>query len=149
MPYDILIYSDQLPAAMEFVDRHPDQSFVVDHCAKPRISREKIALPWARDIRELARRDNVLCKLSGLTTEVRDAGRSWDVQLLRPYFDVVLDAFGPSRLMFGSDWPVSLLASPYSQWIDACKSLTASLQPDERDEILSGAASRFYKLRSP
>jgi L-fuconolactonase len=146
LTYDILVFSDQLPAATALVDRYPEQRFVLDHCAKPPISRGEFAAEWARDIRSLGRRENASCKISGLITEVRDPGGEWDVELLRPYFDVVLEAFGPSRLMFGSDWPVSLLRSSYGQWVEACRSLTASLSAAERDEIHFGAARHFYRL---
>src|SRR4051794_6522651 len=111
--YDILIFERHLPAAIEFVDRHPDQIFILDHVAKPRI-KDKLLAPWDRNMRELAKRQNVYCKLSGMVTEADP--RRWTPEGLRPYIDVALAAFGPSRLMYGSDWPVMLLAGDYVRW---------------------------------
>jgi L-fuconolactonase len=141
--YDILIFERQLPQAIEFLDRHPSQVFVLDHVAKPRI-KESVLAPWDRQIRELARRENVYCKVSGMVTEADWDG--WSVQQLRPYFDVVLAAFGPSRLMFGSDWPVLTLASNYRTWVDTVQSLIADLSTEERDRIMSGTAREAYRL---
>jgi L-fuconolactonase len=141
--YDILIYERHLPAAIAFVDRHPNQMFVLDHIAKPRI-REAIIEPWAANLRELARRENVYCKLSGMVTEAD--WKSWTIEDLRPYFDVVLDAFGPARLMAGSDWPVCLLASSYSQWFDTLRSLIQPLSSPEKDMILGSVATKVYSL---
>src|SRR5262249_38235446 len=111
--YDILIFERHLPAAIEFVDRHPKQTFILDHIAKPRI-KERILSPWDRNIRELATRPNVYCKLSGMLTEADP--KHWTAEQMQPYIDVVLSAFGPRRLMYGSDWPVMLLAGDYVQW---------------------------------
>lgn len=141
--YDILIFERHLPHAIEFVDRHPQQIFVLDHIAKPRI-REDILEPWAHNIRDLARRENVYCKLSGMATE-SDWTR-WTAQQLRPYFDVVLAAFGPKRLMFGSDWPVLTLAGHYRAWVDTVRSWIADLSPDEQLCILSGTAREAYRI---
>ena len=113
--YDILIFERQLPQAIELVDRHPSQTFVLDHVAKPRI-KENVFEPWNRNIRELARRPNVFCKLSGMVTEADWIG--WSEDQLRPYVHAVLEAFGPRRLMFGSDWPVCLVASSYAGWME-------------------------------
>jgi L-fuconolactonase len=104
IPYDLLVFHDQLPAVIRFVQGHPDQVFVLNHIAKPEIRRD-FAVNWARDMRALASLENVYCKFSGIVTEVRES--NWDLELLRPYFEVVWEAFGPKRLMFGSDWPVS------------------------------------------
>lgn len=143
--YDILIYERHLPAAIAFVDRHPDQVFILDHIAKPRI-REAILEPWAANLRELARRDNVYCKLSGMVTEAN--WEKWTINDLRPYFDVVLDAFGPARLMAGSDWPVCLLASSYTKWFDTVRELIEPLSTPEKDLILGSVATRAYSLRA-
>lgn len=144
--YDILIYERHLPAAIAFVDRHPNQVFVLDHIAKPRI-REAILEPWAANLRELARRENVSSKLSGLVTEAN--WKKWTIHDLRPYFDVVLDAFGPARLMAGSDWPVCLLASSYGKWFDAVRDLVEPLSASEKELILGGVAAKVYSLETP
>lgn len=139
--YDILIFERHLPQAIEFVDRHPEQIFVLDHVAKPKI-KQNLLQPWADRIRELARRENVYCKISGMVTEADWSG--WTAQQLRPYVDVVLGAFGPQRLMFGSDWPVLSLAGSYSNWVGTFRSFTAGLSPDEQERISSGTASSVY-----
>ncbi len=141
--YDILIFERHLSQAIEFVDRHPNQVFVLDHVAKPRI-KESVLSPWDERIRELAKRENVYCKMSGMVTEADWDG--WSVQQLKPYVDVVLAAFGPSRLMFGSDWPVLTLASDYQTWVHTVQSLIADLSTDECDRIMSGTAVEAYRL---
>jgi L-fuconolactonase len=141
--YDILIYERHLPAAIAFADRHPNQVFVLDHIAKPRI-REAILEPWAGNLRELARRDNVYCKLSGMVTEAD--WKNWTIDDLRSYFNVVLEAFGPARLMAGSDWPVCLLATTYGKWFDTLRSLIQPLSSREKDMILGSVATKVYSL---
>lgn len=143
--YDILVYERQLPAAIRFVDRHPNQIFVLDHIAKPRIP-EQAMEPWRSNLLELAKRENVYCKLSGMVTEAD--WRNWSSGELRPYCDVVLEAFGPARLMFGSDWPVCLLASPYQRWLDTAAELLDRLSAYEKDLIFGGVASTVYSLQS-
>ena len=145
LTYDILIFADQLRSATRFVDRHPTQSFVVDHCAKPPIRRGQFAKTWAKDLAELALRENVYCKFSGLATEVRDDS-SWDAELMRPYFESVIAAFGPQRVMFGSDWPVSIQSTSYEAWIEACKTLAASLTGAEQSAVMEETARCFYEL---
>ena len=144
LTYDILIYERQLPLAIELVDRHPQQVFVLDHMAKPRV-RDGILSPWRENIRELARRENVYCKLSGMVTEADYD--DWTVEQLRPYAEVVLEAFGPQRVMAGSDWPVCLVACGYRRWWEILESFITGLSPDEQREILGGAAVRAYQLR--
>ena len=144
LTYDILIFEHHLPQTIRFVDRHPNQAFILDHIAKPRI-REQILSPWKENIQELAKRPNVYCKLSGVVTEA-DWG-SWNQDQLIPYFDTVLSAFGPNRLMFGSDWPVLTLASSYQGWTDTVRSLVAGLSRDEQESISSGSAIAAYHLR--
>jgi L-fuconolactonase len=143
LAYDILIYERQLPAAIAFVDRHPGQVFVLDHAGKPRV-RECALEPWRTQMRELARRPNVYCKLSGLVTEA--APQSWADTDLRPYIETMLEAFGPARVMFGSDWPVCLLASDYNRWADTVRNFTARLSASERAEIFGGSARRAYRF---
>jgi L-fuconolactonase len=142
--YDLLIFGKQLPMALRFVDRHEGQRFVLDHIAKPVIKSGQIDEQWERDFRELAKRQNVDCKFSALVTEVRDP--EWTVEMLRPYWDVALDAFGPDRLMFGSDWPVCLLRASYSDWIAAVGVLSGALSASEREKFWGGNANRAYNL---
>ena len=141
--YDILIFERHLPAATSFVDRHPAQVFVLDHIAKPRI-RDRELEPWRANIRELARRENVYCKVSGMVTEAD--WKNWRPPDLQPYFDVVLQAFGPKRLMAGSDWPVCLLATTYQAWFSTVEDFIRSLSLAERELILGGVASDVYSL---
>lgn len=142
LTYDVLIFEKHLPQAIQFVDMHPNQPMVVDHIAKPQIRGDKFDHTWATHMREMAKREHVYCKLSGMVTEVRD--ENWDLDLLMPYFDVVLEAFGPHRLMFGSDWPVCLLRSGYVKWLSTVQSMIATLSKDEKENIMGGNALRFY-----
>ena len=144
--YDILIYERHLPAAIQFVDRHPNQIFVLDHIAKPRI-KDRMLEPWRTNLSELARRANVFCKLSGMVTEANWTG--WSESDLRPYIDAVLDAFGPSRLMVGSDWPVCLLACTYRKWFEVLGELLKELSGAEQESIFGGVATEVYSLRWP
>jgi L-fuconolactonase len=141
--YDILIFEKHLPQTIQFVGRHPDQIFILDHAAKPRI-RERVLDPWCDNIRELALRPNVYCKISGMVTE--GDWDTWSEEELSPYIDVVLEAFTPKRLMFGSDWPVVTLASSYQRWIGTVRAAIAQLSSDERDWILAKTAIEAYRL---
>lgn len=143
LAYDILIYDRHLPAATKLVDHHPNQVFVLDHVAKPRI-RDGELDTWAANIRELAVRENCYCKLSGMVTEAN--WNSWSPEVLMPYIETVLDAFGPDRLMFGSDWPVCLLACEYGDWYHLVDELTSTLSEDERNRIWGGTAAEAYGL---
>ncbi|MEM6644958.1 MAG: amidohydrolase family protein [Bacteroidota bacterium] len=139
--YDILIFERHLPQTLAFVDRHPEQPFVLDHVAKPRIAAGELE-PWRTHIRALAERPNVTCKVSGMVTEADWA--NWKPETLRPYWDTVLDAFGPSRLMFGSDWPVCLVASGYARWAQTVRTWIADLSADEQAQIMGGTAAQVY-----
>jgi L-fuconolactonase len=141
--YDILIFEKHLPAAAQFVDRHPNQVFVLDHIAKPKIRDQELE-PWARNITELARRPNVYCKLSGMATEAN--WDTWRDQDLRPYVETVLNAFTPARLMFGSDWPVCLLATTYRRWFETLKHFISKLSEPEQKQILGATAMEVYHL---
>lgn len=143
LAYDILIFERHLPQTITFVDRHPKQVFVVDHIAKPKI-REGQMQPWKDRIGELAKRNNVYCKVSGMVTEAD--WTSWTADHLRPSFEVVLSAFGPERLMFGSDWPVLTLAGTYRRWVETFDSLVAELSPEEKNAISRDTARRAYGL---
>lgn len=141
--YDILIFERHLPQTIEFVDRHPNQTFVLDHIAKPRI-RDNLLSPWRENIRELARRENVYCKISGMATESYWHG--WTHTQLRPYFDTVVDAFGLRRMMFGSDWPVCLLASNYGGWLITVNTGLGPLSADECRSVFGQTATDVYSL---
>jgi L-fuconolactonase len=142
--YDVLIFARHLPRAVAFVDRHPDQRFVVDHVAKPAIRAGVFDRDWAAGLRTLAERPHVTCKLSGLVTEVRDPG--WTPALLQPYLEVALEAFGPARLLFGTDWPVCRLRCEYAEWVAAVRGFVAPLSAAEQAAILGGNAARVYGL---
>lgn len=144
LTYDVLIFQDQIPAATSFIDQHPNQRFVLDHAAKPEIRAAAFPESWEKGIREMAERDNLVCKISGLVTEVRDA--SWDSSLMERYFDTLLEAFGPQRLMFGSDWPVCLLSSEYARWKDCITQHLSKLSQDEQQAIHTQTATQFYSL---
>lgn len=141
--YDILIFARQLAEATRFIDRHPGQSFVLDHIAKPEIRAGEIK-QWERGIRELAKRPNVTCKVSGMVTEADPA--NWSAAQLKPYFDIVLEAFTPNRLMIGTDWPVLTMGCTYAQWWRTVEDWAARLSADQRAAILGGTATRIYKL---
>ncbi|NOY82674.1 MAG: amidohydrolase family protein [Kiritimatiellaeota bacterium] len=143
LAYDILIHERQLPEAIELVDRHPGQCFVLDHIAKPCI-RNNVFEPWATRMRELAGRDRIYCKISGLVTEADY--RNWTEEQLQPYLETVLEAFGPARLMFGSDWPVCLVACPYRRWHQIVTRFIAGLSETEQARILGGTAVEAYRL---
>ena len=143
--YDVLIFARQLKEATRFVDRHPQQSFVLDHIAKPDIAGDGLAA-WATNFRELARRENVTCKLSGMVTEADWS--HWTPEALKPYFEVALEAFGPSRLMAGTDWPVCTVACTYAKWWETVRAWIAPLSTTERAAIEGGVATRVYGLGS-
>ena len=148
LTYDLLLYPQQLPAAVELVGLLPEQPFVLDHLAKPRLKppiKTSDRDQWRRDIEALARHRNVCCKLSGLVTEA--AWRQWQPADFRPFLDVALTVFGPERLMFGSDWPVCLLSGDYAEVAGIVEDFIATLAPDERNQIWGGTATRFYGLK--
>lgn len=145
LAYDILIYERQLPQTIAFVDLHPEQVFVLDHMAKPRI-KEGLLQPWARNIKELAKRENVFCKLSGIATEAHIT--AWTQQQLVVYFDAVLAAFGSRRVLFGSDWPVCLAASDYARWHALVREQITSYSLSEQKDIMGENVRRIYGLNS-
>ncbi|MEU0880849.1 amidohydrolase family protein [Lentzea sp. NPDC005914] len=140
--YDVLTRPHQLPAALVAVRAVPDMVFVLDHLSKPGIA-GGVLEPWATHLAALAAEPNVVAKVSGLVTE---AGPQWTVDDLRPPVDVALEAFGPDRLMAGSDWPVCLLAASYDEVFDAASQLVAGLSSAERDQVLGGTADRVYRV---
>ncbi|NUS17050.1 MAG: amidohydrolase family protein [Streptomyces sp.] len=143
LAYDLLVLPHHLPAAVAAVRAVPELTFVLDHLAKPPIASGRLE-PWAGMVAELAAEPNVFCKLSGMVTEADPA--SWTVDDLRPYGEVVLDAFGASRVMFGSDWPVCLVAGEYGTVVAAARELTAGLSGAEREAVFGGTASFAYRL---
>ena len=143
LTYDVLIFPRQLAAAIRFVELFPDQPFVLDHMAKPLI-RDGLLKPWAEELRALAAHENVCCKLSGLVTEA-DWAR-WTPEQLYPYLDAAYEAFGPNRVMFGSDWPVCRLAAEYGVWFSTLEGWAACLGDDERANLFGLNAARFYGL---
>jgi len=142
--YDLLLYPRQLPAAIELVAHFPNQKFVIDHCAKPLIKARQFE-PWASHMRELAKSSQVCCKLSGLITEADWS--SWQPADLRPYLDLVVEAFTPSRLMFGSDWPVCLLAGEYRAVKNSIEDYAQQFSQSDRGLIFGGVATEFYGLK--
>lgn len=142
--YDILIFPDQLKYAAELVAKFPEQAFVMDHLAKPPIKSGEIDA-WAADIKALAAYPNVHCKVSGLVTEADLA--HWKPEDLKPYLDVVFEAFGVTRLMYGSDWPVCLLAASYSQVLQVMEAYMEPFSAADQALFWGGNATRFYNLK--
>jgi len=144
--YDLLVVPAQLPAAIETVRALPGLRFVLDHAGKPNIASgtEADRAHWAADIRALGAEGNVVVKLSGLVTEADHGG--WTPADIRPYAEQVLAAFGPDRTMFGSDWPVCLLAAEYGRVAELARDLIAALSEAERDAVLGATAARWYDL---
>lgn len=144
LAYDLVVRPHQLPAAVRAAELLPGLTFVLDHAGKPQIATGQ-QHPWADDLRALAALPNTVCKLSGLVTEADP--HDWTVKDLRPYAGTVLDAFGPGRLMFGSDWPVCRLAATYTEVVETALALLDGLADDERDAVLATTAERVYGLR--
>ena len=141
--YDVLIYPNQLPEAISFVQRFPDHKFVLDHLAKPYI-KKGILEPWKKHIVELASFENVCCKLSGMVTEAD--WHNWKPDNFTPYLDIVLNSFGPKRVLYGSDWPVCLVASSYQQQLAIVENYIGRLSVAEKKAIMGDNAVQFYNL---
>ncbi|MER6977410.1 amidohydrolase family protein [Streptomyces carpinensis] len=144
--YDLVVVDQQLPACARAAAEHPGLTFVLDHLGKPAIASGRTE-PWASDVRALAALPNTVCKLSGMVTEADPA--TWTAADLRPYADVVMGAFGPDRLMYGSDWPVCTLAASYGEVLAAARDLTSALTAHERTAVFQGTATRVYGLDRP
>lgn len=142
--YDILIFPDQLQHTLEFVKAFPEQPFVIDHLAKPNIKAGEID-HWEKAIRAIARQQNVYCKLSGLITEAD--WQHWRYDDLLPYLDVVVEAFGTKRIMYGSDWPVCLLAGGYEQVVNIMERYFSAFSTEEQALFWGGNAARFYQIK--
>ena len=141
--YDILIFERHLPQAIRLIDRHPQQTFILDHVAKPKIRAGELS-PWRQNMQTLAERPNVYCKISGMVTEAD--WKNWTPAQLRPYLDVALEAFGPARLMFGTDWPVCLVACDYQRWHQTVSDFIAPLSKSEQAQIMGKTAVEAYGL---
>jgi L-fuconolactonase len=141
--YDILIYHHQLKPALEFATAFPEQKLVIDHCAKPGIAQKNIA-EWKTLMQEMARNPNVYCKLSGLLTEAK--WKEWHAGDFYPYLDVVFDAFGVDRLLFGSDWPVILVSGMYVQWKSLIEKYMENFPEEDREQVFGLNAVEFYNL---
>lgn len=145
LTYDLLVFDYQLPGAIELVQKFPEQRFVLDHMAKPGILPEGPSEQWKKDIRELAKSGNVFCKVSGMFTQAPNL--QWKISDFTPYLDVVNEAFGPERLMFGSDWPVSFSAATYQDVLNLIKTYFSSASPENLQKVMGENAVRFYGLQ--
>ena len=143
LAYDILIHPRHLPVATEFVSEFPNQRFVLDHLAKPCIARRELE-PWTSEITELARRDNVSCKLSGMVTEAR--WKDWGDADFEPYLDTCLEAFGEDRILFGSDWPVCLVSADYCSMTGILTRWSRGMSESARAKLFGENAERVYSL---
>lgn len=143
LTYDLLVHTRHLKHAAEAVGQCPETRFVIDHMAKPPIKSGEIG-EWARGLKPLAASPNVSCKLSGLVTEANWS--NWRVEDLKPYVETVLEHFGPERMMFGSDWPVCLLAGTYERVLEAFQHLLSGLSEEDRELIFAKNASQFYRI---
>ena len=143
VPFDLLFYVKHLRHAVTLARELPHLPMVIDHLAKPRI-RDGALDDWEANFRAAAKCPNIVCKLSGMVTEAD--WQAWTPADLQPYVDIALDAFGPERLMYGSDWPVSVLAGSYQTVFDGLKTCLAGLSPPELDSIYCGTATKFYRL---
>ncbi len=141
--YDVLIFPNQLKPVREFVAAFPDQPFVVDHLAKPDIRGGKIE-EWKKDMLAVAANENTYCKISGMVTEAD--WQNWKKEDFRPYLDVIVEAFGTKRIMFGSDWPVCLVAASYKEVLGIVEDYFSSFTAHERELFFGGNATTFYKL---
>jgi L-fuconolactonase len=141
LTYDLLLYPRHLPMAVKLVREFPKQPFVLDHIAKPGIA-DGVLEPWSRDIRELARFGNVCCKVSGMVTEAR--WKRWRAEDFRPYLDAVFEAFGPERVMIGSDWPVCTVSASYAETIAIVKDYIRQFSDEEQNAILGANCAAFY-----
>jgi L-fucono-1,5-lactonase len=140
LAFDALVRPHHLPKLLQMVGRHPDLTFVLDHCGKPRLATGEVA-GWRRDVALLAEHPNIVCKLSGLVTE---AAPDWQIADLRQAVDHVRTCFGPQRLLWGSDWPVVNLAGGYARWLAAAETMLADLSVNEKADVFGGNAARIY-----
>jgi L-fuconolactonase len=144
LTYDILIFPHQLEEATILVKTFPNQKFIIDHCAKPYIKEGKIKT-WKHHIETLSRFENVACKVSGLTTEAN--WKTWNKTTIKPYLDIVFNSFGSKRILFGSDWPVSLLAANYAETVGLIEDYLQQFSAKEQHQIMGLNASNWYNLK--
>ena len=144
LTYDILIYHNQLEDAIKLVRKFPNQKFIVDHCAKPNIKEGEITL-WKKNIEQLSNFKNVACKISGLTTEAN--WNTWGKNEIQPYLDVVFNAFGSNRLLFGSDWPVSLLAGNYTETVGLIENYILQFSKMDQQQIMGLNTLNWYNIK--
>jgi L-fuconolactonase len=142
--YDILVFARQLPAVLQFIQKLPDIPLVIDHIAKPSIADNRDFEQWRKAIKQVASHNNVFCKISGMVTEADH--QQWKVRDFDAYLDTVFECFGPQRVMFGSDWPVCLLAAEYHQVLAIVESYIERNFPSYKAEIMGLNAKRFYKI---
>ena len=145
LPFDLCAQASQLTDVIDLVEACPGTSFVLDHAGKPDIAGARLD-PWRSHVRALASCPQVVCKLSGLWTQVGSCRDAADVDPLRPYVDHLIECFGPERLLFGSDWPVVKLACSYGDWLDGARALTGTLTPSATQAIFCDNARRVYRL---
>lgn len=141
--YDMLIYHHQLPSAVRFSGKYPDQDFILDHIAKPNIKSGDWK-KWKTDMKELAMNPRIYCKLSGIVTEAD--WQRWNYDQIKPYLEIAAEYFGTNRICFGSDWPVCLLAGKYEVVLKIVTEFLSQVSEKEREQVLSGNISTFYKL---
>lgn len=142
LSFDLGVFNQNLKNSITLVRACPEVSFVLDHIGKPDI-KGKMREPWRSEIRELASFPNLTCKVSGMVTE---AAEQWTTEDLRPYIEHVLESFGEDRVMFGGDWPVVLMGSPYRRWVDALDQITVGLSDAAKRKLWNENARRFYRL---
>jgi L-fuconolactonase len=142
LPFDVCVRAAERADVAPLADACPDVRFVLDHLGKPDIARGEWE-PWREQLADLARRPNVVCKLSGLTTE---AGASWHENVVRPYLEHAVESFGATRCMFGSDWPVATLTTPYGRWFDLVNEVVAGGSESEIEAVFAGTAEHVYAL---
>ena len=142
--YDVLIFPKQLWAAIQMVENFPEQNFVLDHIAKPDI-KNGVMEPWASEIKEIAKNENLYCKVSGIITEADH--QNWNRDEIYPYLDVIFEAFGTDRLLYGSDWPVCLLAGSYEQVYQLIEKYVADFSEQEKAKIFGDNSAKIYGLK--
>ncbi len=143
LSFDLCIRHWQLPSVIELVRRCPDTAFILDHLGKPDIKQQRLD-SWQVDLRKLAELPNVVCKISGMVTEADH--EHWQPADLEPFVNITLETFGEERVLFGSDWPVILLASPYRRWYETLEALTTHLPLAARRKLWAENAQRFYRM---
>ena len=143
LTYDILVYSSQLETVLELVALFPEQPFIINHIAKPDIKNQEVDI-WGKQMMDLSKFPNVWCKISGMLTETD--WESWDYKDIQPYIDLVFNAFKKERLVYGSDWPVCLLAGSYKEQLSVLEEYTAQLSVEDKTLLMGGNAIEFYNL---